>query len=397
LEEEDPLPAPHHRHDAPRDQLNPIFFLTAIFFLSMLSRLGMAPLLPAIEIELGMGHAQAGGLFLFISAGYCTGLFGSIFLTPRFSHRSLIVLSGLSVGICLLLAAVSQGLLLLRLGLMVLGLAGGIYLPSGVATLTALVRKADWGKVLGFHQLAPNLAYVTAPLAAEAVLAWRSWRMVLVLYGAASLLLSLGYACWGRGSAGRSDPAQMISLGTVVRQPAIWLITFLFVMGMGLNQGVFAVMPLYLNFERGLDHGWSNTILAISRVAAFAIPLAGGWLADRYGVRRVMFTTLLCAVAGTFATVWLTNPWLWLALILQACASVSIFPLCFTMISQMTPPQTRAVAVSVVVPVAHLLGAGMVPLGIGMLAEAGRFDLGFIALATLTALTLPGVLIYSKR
>jgi hypothetical protein len=51
----------------------------------------------------------------------------------------------------------------------------------------------------------------------------------------------------------------------------------------------------------------------------------------------------------------------------------------------------------VVVPVAHLLGAGMVPLGIGMLAEAGRFDFGFIGLALLTAISLPGVLIYARR
>jgi NNP family nitrate/nitrite transporter-like MFS transporter len=363
----------------------------------MLSRLGMAPLLPAIETDLAVGHAQAGGLFLFISAGYCTGLLGSIFLTPRFSHRGLLVLSGLGVGSCLLLAAASRGLLLLRLSLMVLGLAGGIYLPSGVATLTALVRKTDWGKVLGFHQLAPNLAYIIAPLAAEAILFWRSWRTVLVFYGVASLLLACGYASWGRGVAGRSAPSQITSLGTVLRQPAIWLITFLFVMGMGLNQGVFAVMPLYLNFERGLDSGWSNLILAISRLAAFGVPLAGGWLADRYGAGRVMFTTLLCAVAGTLATVWLPNPWLWLALVLQACASVSIFPLCFTMISQVTAPETRAVAVSVVVPVAHLLGAGMVPLGIGLLAEAGRFDLGFIGLAVLTAVTLPGLLLHARR
>ncbi|MDJ0781527.1 MAG: MFS transporter [Desulfosarcinaceae bacterium] len=390
---------PHLRShdDSPQAQRNPIAFLTAIFFLSMLSRLGMAPLLPAIESDLGLNHAQAGGLFLYISAGYGAGLFGSILLTPRFSHRNLIIASCLAVGLCLMLAAVSQGRQLLRLSLMVLGLAGGIYLPSGVATLTALVRKADWGKVLGFHQLAPNLAYIVAPLAAEAVLAWRSWRSVLLLYAAASLLLSLGYALWGRGVDRRGSPAQSSSLAAVVRRPAIWWITALFILGMGLNQGVFAVMPLYLNFERELAPGWSNLVLALSRVAAFAVPLAGGWLADRYGVGRVMFATLLCAALGTFATVWLSNPWLWVALILQACASVSIFPLCFAMIALVTGPETRSVAVSVVVPVAHLLGAGMVPLGIGLLAEAGRFDLGFVALAVMTLLTLPGVLLYAKQ
>lgn len=383
--------------DAPRQQLNPIIFLTGIFFFSMLSRLGLAPLLPTIETDLTLNHAQAGGLFLFISAGYCSGLFGSVFLTPRFSHRGLIVVSCLGVGLCLLLAAASRGVLLLRVSLMVLGLAGGIYLPSGVATLTALVRRRDWGKVLGFHQLAPNLAYIAAPLAAEAILARHSWRMVLCVYGAGSLILSLGYLRWGRGVVGRDDPSQLTALGTVLNNPSIWLVTFLFTMGMGLNQGVFAVMPLYLNFERGLDPGWSNLILALSRVVAFGIPLVGGWLADRYGAGRVIFTTLIFSAVGIFTTVWLPDPWLWLALILQASAAVSIFPLCFAVISMVTTPQTRAVAVSVVVPVAHLLGAGMVPLGVGVLAEAGHFDAGFMALGVLTLICLPFVLATPRK
>jgi NNP family nitrate/nitrite transporter-like MFS transporter len=344
-----------------------------------------------------LNHAQAGGLFLFFSAGYCSGLFGSIYLTPRFSHRSLVITSCLAVGICLLLTAASRGLFLLRISLMALGLAGGIYLPSGVATLTALVRKQDWGKVLGFHQLAPNLAYIAAPLVAEALLSGHSWRFVLCTYGAGSLALSLGYLRWGRGVVKRADPSEQKTLGRVLHNPSIWLITFLFTMGMGLNQGVFAVMPLYLIFERGLDSGWSNLILALSRVVAFGIPLVGGWLADRYGVRRVMFTTLLFCAVGTFFTVWLPNPWLWLALILQASAAVSIFPLCFAMISMVTTPETRAAAVSVVVPVAHLLGAGMVPLGVGILAEAGRFDMGFLALGVLTLICLPFVLAIPKK
>ncbi len=372
------------------DQLNPIVFLTGIFFFNMLSRLGMAPLLPDIEIDLAMTHSQAGGLFFLISTGYCASLFGAIFLTPLFSHRHLIVASGLAVGTSLLFAAAGQGVVMLQVSMVCLGLAGGFYLPSGVASLTSLVHRRHWGKVLGFHQLAPNLAYIIAPLAVSLFAGWHlSWRMVLLVYGTAALVLATGYALWGKGVTHRTGHPRLKAVTTLVHDPAIIVIAVLFILGMGLNQGVFAIMPLYLVFERGIDPGLGNLMLAVSRILAFGLPLAGGWLADRFGVRRIILAALSCSALGTLFIGWLPGSWIWAALILQAGASVCIFPLCFAVMSMVTTPQSRPVAVSIVVPLAHFLGSGLVPLGIGILAETGRFGLGFTGLGVLTLLCLP--------
>jgi len=125
------------------DPKNPIAFLTAIFFFNMISRLGFAPLLPAMETDLGISHGQAGGIFFFISSGYCISLFCSIFLTPKFSHRSLIIASSIAVGFGLLFAAAGRGLVQLQVGMVFLGLAGGVYLPSGIASLTGLVGREN--------------------------------------------------------------------------------------------------------------------------------------------------------------------------------------------------------------------------------------------------------------
>ena len=66
-----------------RPQLGPIIFLTAIFFLNFLARIVLAPLMPVIEADLGLDHAEAGSLFLLISAGYFVSLLGSGFLSSR--------------------------------------------------------------------------------------------------------------------------------------------------------------------------------------------------------------------------------------------------------------------------------------------------------------------------
>lgn len=376
------------------DRKNSVFFLTGIFFFNMISRLGMAPLLPEIETALGINHVQSSSFFFLISTGYCISLFGSIFLTPVFSHQSVVIVSGFAVGASLLFAAASQGLFMLQISMVTLGLAGGIYLPSGVASLTGLVRQKDWGKVLGCHQLAPNLAYIIAPLTTELVLTWYSWRTVLAIYGVASIGLALSYTKWGQGVTARTDPPGLKPLNALIHNPAILILTFLLIMGMGLNQGIFAIMPLYLTVERGLDSG-ANFLLALSRIIAFGFPLAVGWLADRYGMKSVLLITMGCGVVGTFFLTALPNSWLWLALVVQASACVCIFPLCFAIISMVTEPKTRSIAVSVVVPVAHFLGAGGVPLAVGFLAESGQFDYGFIGLSLLSLICLP--LIYAIK
>jgi len=319
-------------------------------------------------------------------------------LTPRFSHRHLIVASGMAVGASLLAAAASQGILMLQAGMVCLGLAGGFYLPSGVASLTGLVSRHHWGKVLGIHQLAPNLAYIVAPLAVSLFAARHlSWRMVLVGYAIACLGLTAAYALRGKGLMDRTDPPNLRIFSILFHTPAILVIAVLFILGMGLNQGVFVILPLFLVFERGVDPDTTNMMLAVSRVTAFAMPLAGGWLADRFGPRRIILGALFLSALGTLFMGLLPESGIWPALILQAGAGVCIFPLCFAVMARVTTPQIRPVAVSVVVPLAHFLGSGVVPFGIGILAEAGRFNLGFTILGGFTLLCLPLIMMLRKQ
>jgi hypothetical protein len=51
-----------------------ILFLSSIFFLSHNGRSITGPLLPALELDLGLSHADSGGLFIFLSSGYVVSL-----------------------------------------------------------------------------------------------------------------------------------------------------------------------------------------------------------------------------------------------------------------------------------------------------------------------------------
>ncbi len=149
------------------------------------------------------------------------------------------------------------------------------------------------------------------------------------------------------------------------------------------------MLPLYLNHERGWDLATTNQLLAASRLAALFMPLLGGWFSDRLGVRPALRGVILGSGLATVALAFLPGNWMTPFLFLQAMATVSFFPLAFQALALITPPEQRNLAVALTVPMGHLLGAGLVPAGVGWLGEMGVFGLG---MGLMGILTLAGLL-----
>ncbi|MBW2617331.1 MAG: MFS transporter, partial [Deltaproteobacteria bacterium] len=243
-----------------------ILFLTAIHYLNFLARMALAPLLPLIENDLGLGHAAASSLFLFISVGYCAGVLASGFVAATLTHRHNITLSALLTGAALAGAGLSNSLWFMRLCLLAMGAAAGLYFPSGVTVVTTLANPRHWGKALGIHELAPSLGLVSAPLVAVALLGHTSWRGMLLLIGGCLAAVGLFNARFGPGSRIRSQMPDPTILLKIIRQPSIWILTALLSLAIGAVMGVYAILPLYLVSERGMDSFSANLILSLSRI-----------------------------------------------------------------------------------------------------------------------------------
>ncbi len=61
---------------------------------------------------------------------------------------------------------------------------------------------------------------------------------------------------------------------------------------------------------------------------------------------------------------------------LQPMVAVCFFPAGFAALSAIGPPETRNVAVSMTIPLAFLIGAGVFPTLIGFAGDMGKFSLG---------------------
>lgn len=370
--------------------LGSLLFLAGIFFMNFLSRVMLSPLIPTMEQDLGLSHGQAGSLFLLVSLGYFVSMVGSGYVSSFILHRRVIVLSTVAVGAALLAVSLARDLMGVRVGLLLLGLASGMYLPSGVASLTAMVPSRHWGKAIAVHELAPNLGFLAAPLLAEALLPAFSWRQVLGLLAVASLLTGAAFALLGKGGRFRGERPSPASYRILMAEPTFWIMLLLFGLAIGGSMGVFTMLPLYLVTAHGLSQSRADALVAVSRAPAWAAALAAGWLADRLGYKRTIGIVLFLSGLLTIFIGLLSGAPLAAAVILQPLAAVCFFPAGFAALSRIGSEGGRQVVVSLAVPAAFVIGGGLLPTGIGLLGDAGRFGWG---MALVGGLQLGGVLL----
>ncbi len=372
------------REPAPlASQLGPLLFLVGIFFLNFVSRIILSPLMPTVEKSLKVGHEEAGSLFLLISIGYSPVLLASGFVSSWLNHRRTIILSTLALGGAMTLVGFARDLWTIRFGLILLGMAAGLYLPSAISTITETICMRDWGKAISIHELAPNLGLVAAPFLAEALLRWCSWQAVFQVLGLLVVMAGLFFYRFGRGGSFSGDAPNFQTIRIILKGPTFWVMMFFFGLGIGAQMGGYSIMPLYLVSEHGMDRPWANTVLGFARMAALVMTLLSGWITDFLGTRRTLRIVLLTIGAATVMLGMVSGPLIILFVFLQAMLSTCFFTPWFAAIAQMASPKIKNVALSITVPLGSLFGAGVVPAGLGAFGEAGSFSTGFIILGGL--------------
>ena len=359
-------------------QVGPVFFLVVIFLLNFISRIILSPLLPTIEKELAISHKQAGLLFFLISVGYLTGLLSSGFVSSRSTHRRTILLSSAGVGISLLGVALVTEMLAMQIGLLALGLASGFYMPSAIATITALIDRRHWGKAIAIHELAPNLAFFLSPFVAEIFLRWASWRAALGFLGALSLLACAAFSRLGRGGEFAGESPASSALGELIRLPTFWLMILLFGLGVSSTVGIYSMLPLYLVTERHLEPSWANTIVAFSRAHGPFLGMLGGWASDKLGAKQTIVISMMFTSVMTLSLGLISDRWIGAVVLLQPLLAVWFSPAAFAAVVMIAPAGSRNLAVSFTVPFGFLIGGGAIPTFIGAMGDAGSFANGLM-------------------
>lgn len=359
--------------------LGTLVFVTALFWLTFLGRFIFAPLFPAMSEDIHLGSGQAGFLFLLAALGAWVGSLVAGLVSSRVNHRGALLISVFGFAAALVGAYFANSVWVLRAVFVVLGICFGLHLPSSVATITATVRKEDWGRALSIQQLGPPAGLVAAPLVAVAILNWFSWNTVLI--SVAVLTAALGIAFWlftGGVGAFPGDPPSPSMVKPVVATRSFWVMIFVFALGMGAQVGVYTMLPLYLTTERDMTSSAANTLLGLANVAPLVTTFFSGWVTSRIGENRALGIFVFLTGVVTVLVGVLSGMGLKVCVVLMAALAVCIFPPAFAALSRIVQPTYRSLATALGPPTAFVFGGGLLPTGLGYLGQAASFGLGII-------------------
>jgi NNP family nitrate/nitrite transporter-like MFS transporter len=102
----------------------------------------------------------------------------------------------------------------------------------------------------------------------------------------------------------------------------------------------------------------------------------GGWATDRIGPRRTLRIVFLIAGLMTLFLGIASRSVILYIVFLQPLVAVCFFPAGFAALSLIVPAKSRNIAVSLIVPLAFVVGAGLVPVFIGFIGDMGSFAFG---------------------
>ena len=358
-----------------------LLFLLCLWFLWFINfalRMVFAPILPIVEDEFVVNHAQAGGIFVFLSAGYSvavmiSGLYSGIFGFKRSIFFALLFLSLVSFAIPFI-----HTFWLLYVFAFFIGLAIGFYLPSAMPLMTEYYSENNWGKVIAIHDTGASIAIFSVPFIALFILRFFPWRGIFVVFGFVFLAAALifFFSC---SEVKLNDPPKRV-FRDLVRIGSLWLMVIIWTFGAGANQGLYAIIPLYLTKELGLTIGYANTILGISRLGAIGVAVSCGFLIDRFNLRIIMFLVLLITGTLTVFIGLVSAGFIGIFLFLQAFCVTAFFPVGLVAIAKTFSREMRSLATGIILALSVASGGGLVPYLLGLSGDLYSFRLGIVIL-----------------
>lgn len=373
-------------------------FVAVLFWLNYSARALLSPLLVSVETDLRVGHAAATSLLLMQSLGFSVAQLSCGFLLSRIRPAHMAGLSIAASGLVLcgmpLVSSLAEG----RMAFMLFGFMAGFYFPAAMATLSSLVYPQDWGKAVSVHELAPNIGFIFIPLLAQAGLLIAPWQGVFAMLGGLMALVGAGFLRFGKGGRTYSAPPSFRGVSAMVADPAVWAIIGLLAIATIGEFSVFSILQIYLVNAVNFAPDTANVIIALARVLTPAAVVLGGWAADRCNVYHVVGIGLAvhAAALGMMCVPGVRAVAL-LGVGLQASSIAVLFPSIFKAMAQAFPAGRQPVLMSLSMPLASVISAGLVPVFLGWCGEYLTFGVGLACVAAASLASLGAVGYLARR
>lgn len=362
-----------------------LVILWSLWFLNFGSRVVLSPLLPIVEDELGLSHALAGGLFSFLAFGYTATSLVAGWVSLRTGYKRAIGIGFFIVIASLLSLKYTVTYFSMAGSALFIGIGTGLYMPCAVPIITAAFERKNWAKAIAVVDSGASLSIFSMPILTVVALRFLYWRNLFVLLAGACLAALALFLVFAPNP--RPEKRQGVPVLGLIRRREFWIVLYLWIFATACVVGLYAVLPLFLVKERGITLEFANTLFGISRVGGIATSIVAGYLADRYGIKRVLFFAFVVTGASTVGIALAKAlPLLVAMLVAEATFCTGFFPVGYAAISRLTTLEERSTFVGIALATGATFGHGLTPIVLGAVADVLSFQSGILILGFLTVL-----------
>ena len=275
---------------------------TLAFTATMVARLVISPLVPAITEAFAVTNATVGLALSGMWLAYAFSQFPSGVLGDRYGERTVILVAVGSTAIAALLIAVSPSIYGFMLFTVVLGAGAGLH--YSVATTFLTRQFDDIGRAIGVHVSGGPLAGLVAPPAAALVGARYGWRTGILL-GVAVAVPVFAVFAWRIRPTQPLRPDQRMRerfalgpLAELLSRPRIVFTTVLATLGAFTWQATASFLPTFLKVGGGLSTALSALLFSLYFLVHGGTQPVTGSISDRIGRDTTVMLTMAAGVVG---------------------------------------------------------------------------------------------------
>jgi len=296
----------------------------------------ISPLFPLVRDDLGLVEAQQATLLATVAA--CIAIFNVVggALATRVPDRHLVRIAAaiLSVGLVVTGASVSFPMMLA--GQALVGVAFGLFYPSGLASIARLYEAAR-GRAIANYGLAYSIGLAIAAVAADVGEA--SWRWVFFASAIAAAGLVVWAPRWTEAGPDTEQHALFHQLRVYAQRREYRISGLVTITGLAMHFVVIGFAPV-LYVDRGVSLTLVSLLLAAGRLGSIPGKVLSGMLYDRYGGMWVARALLLAVLALGIPMLLIPGAGGLVLFVPFVAVSASVFPIANTLLVAALPPRS---------------------------------------------------------
>jgi MFS family permease len=317
-------------------------------------------------------------------------------LVGRVGEGRFVIIGTFFIGISALTLFIADSLAILAVGAALSGLAHLACMVGG-QTMVALKSPTDkYDEYFGRYTFSASLGQMIGPILATLVAGStgvlpRSTSAAFALALGLSALAILPVFSWRKDAptviAQRSDSGTLRAAGELLKKPGMFAAIFTSLAISSTADILVVFLPLYGN-ENQFSAMAIGVIISIRAATSMASRYFLGSLSAHFTTKQLLVSSNSISVLACAAMAFAPNPITLGVIVAIAGFSLGVGqPLTMSLVSQLTIPQERALAVSTRLT-GNRLGQFVIPAGAGLLAAGSGTGAVFIGLSILVASTL---------